>query len=129
MLKDYEQMVSMLMKKNSEESPLEILALGLAGEFGEVLELIGQAEKSLFSIGMKLSGAVYKVTEMVKKAQWHGKVLDDEKLINELGDMLWYVTALALKRGYTLEQVMRRNMDKLGERYPGGVFVEGGGKR
>jgi NTP pyrophosphatase (non-canonical NTP hydrolase) len=47
-------------------------------------------------------------------------VVDDEeraKLGEELGDVLWYVGALATELGFTLEEVAKANLTKLAERY------------
>lgn len=72
-------------------------SLGLAGEAGETVELI-------------------------KKAWFHGRELDREKLKKELGDVLWYVAALARAQGLTLREVAEGNIAKLDERYPDGVY-------
>lgn len=79
-------------------------ALGLAGECGEVAEL-------------------------VKKAVFHDVGIDRDKLLKELGDVSWYVAALASKLKAALgDDVLQPNIDKLKARYPGG-FVAGGGIR
>lgn len=48
----------------------------------------------------------------------------DTKWIEELGDVLWYLTAVCLCRGYTLEKLFKENTNKLVERY--GEFHEQG---
>lgn len=68
-------------------------ALGLAGEAGEAVDL-------------------------VKKHLHHGHALDLERLKGELGDVLWYVAALADAAGLTLEEVAQHNVEKLRARYP-----------
>lgn len=78
-------------------------ALGLAGEAGEVAELI-------------------------KKARFHGLAYDVEMIKEELGDILWYVNQMAYAHGLTLSEVAQTNVAKLRARYPNG-FVSGGGVR
>ena len=39
-----------------------------------------------------------------------------EKLLDELSDVLWYVSRIAQRRGSNLEQLMNRNLIKLEER-------------
>lgn len=78
---------------------LIILALGVAGEAGEV-------------------------ADMVKKYVGHGHQLSHSKLVKELGDVLWYVTALAARVNTTLEAVAVANTEKLRARYPEGWDVE-----
>ena len=78
-------------------------ALGLGGEAGEVIEL-------------------------VKKHRYHGKPLDREALVGELGDVLWYVAETASAAGLSLWGIAEENLSKLRARYPDG-FEEGGGVR
>ena len=70
-------------------------ALGLAGECGEVVELI-------------------------KKHLYHGKTLDHDRLAEELGDLLWYVAAVATTAGLNLDAIATDNISKLQARYPDG---------
>jgi NTP pyrophosphatase (non-canonical NTP hydrolase) len=70
-------------------------ALGLAGEAGEVADL-------------------------VKKAVFHGHPIELPGLAEELGDVLWYVAALCSKFDLDLSEIMRANIEKLRLRYPEG---------
>ena len=74
-------------------------ALGLAGEAGEFADLI-------------------------KKMVFHGHHVPREKLISELGDVLWYIAASALKLDIPLDLVMRANIGKFAARYPDGFCQE-----
>ena len=75
-----------------------------------------------------LCGEAGEVAEMVKKASWHGKPVDQTRMADELGDVLWYVADLATHYGLSLELIALGNIDKLKGRYPDG-FVVGGGVR
>lgn len=70
-------------------------AIGLAGEAGEIMEL-------------------------VKKGIFHQHGLDTEKMHKELGDLLWYVAALCTKLGFSMDDIMTANIEKLRTRYPNG---------
>jgi len=70
-------------------------ALGLAGEAGEVAEL-------------------------VKKGVFHRHSIDRAKLEKELGDVLWYASALCTALGLDLGEIMQINIEKLKVRYPNG---------
>ncbi len=80
---------------NLGANEVAVLALGVAGEAGEVCDL-------------------------VKKHFGQGHDLNRDKLVEELGDVLWYVTALAARLGYPLREVAERNVAKLKARYPSG---------
>ena len=57
--------------------------------------------------------------DMLKKHLIYGKALDITNVIEECGDILWYV-ALALGAiDTTLEECMERNINKLRIRFPG----------
>lgn len=81
------------------DAKLEMAALGLMGEAGEVAEII-------------------------KKYRFHGHKLDIENFIKELGDVLWYIAALCTMFGVPLSEVAEANIEKLKERYPEGFSHE-----
>lgn len=76
-----------------EREPIVGFALGLAGESGEVVDDI-------------------------KKKYFHGRAIDPDHTIEELGDVMWYVANIATQLGVTLDEVIERNADKLRVRYP-----------
>ena len=80
---------------NNTESLLTWNALGLAGEAGEVAEL-------------------------VKKGIYHRHGLDVAKVANEIGDVLWYCAAICTILGLDLDEIANANIAKLWERYPEG---------
>lgn len=51
---------------------------------------------------------------------YQGHEMDDEELIKECGDLLWFVAELADARGWRLGVVAERNLAKLWRRYPAG---------
>lgn len=81
------------------ELDLAVLALGVAGEGGEV-------------------------ADYVKKVVGHGHVLETEKLVKEIGDALWYIAALSHHVGVPLSEVAEKNINKLKARYPDGFSSE-----
>jgi NTP pyrophosphatase (non-canonical NTP hydrolase) len=70
-----------------------------------------------------LTGEAGEVADLVKKSQYtNPKPLTHETIGLELGDALWYLTALADMYGLTLEDLMYRNIEKLEARHKGGWF-------
>lgn len=87
---------------NPALSPKDILingVMGLCGESGEAIDL-------------------------VKKHLAQGHELDRGRLAKELGDIAWYLAETATAIGYSLEDILQMNIDKLKARYPEGFAVE-----
>ena len=79
-------------------------ALGIAGEGGEVVDLI-------------------------KKSVINGKPMDVNEMMKELGDLEWYLSLLRSVLGIDREVVLQMNIDKLRERYTDGYSDEASAKR
>ena len=47
-----------------------------------------------------------------------------EKIVKELGDVLWYVAEVCESLDVTIEQVMEQNIEKLQKRFKNGFTVE-----
>lgn len=84
----------------------------------EVLRTAGSRNRLMATMG--LAGETGEVVDLVKKVEFHGKPLDRAALVKELGDVLWYLTALRLFEGITLDEVMTTNVAKLRARFPDG---------
>ena len=69
---------------------------------------------------MGLNGEAGECIDIVKKMIFQGHELDREKLIEELGDVAWYLAVCCEGVGTTLEEVMLHNVEKLKKRYPDG---------
>ena len=52
-----------------------------------------------------------------------------EELADELGDVLWYLSACATACGYTLKEVAGMNLKKLARRFKNGTVKGSGDKR
>jgi NTP pyrophosphatase (non-canonical NTP hydrolase) len=77
-------------------SNLEYPTLGLAGEAGEVANIVKKIQRD------------------------HGGVINDEirtKLKDELGDVLWYISACADELGISLDDIAAFNVNKLAKRH------------
>lgn len=65
-----------------------------------------------------LCGEAGEVAEQVKKHFFHGHELDKRHMIEELGDVAWYLAVLCDAIGSDLDTVMEENLKKLEQRYP-----------
>ena len=100
---DYQEFVKG-MKVYPEKHAIIYLTLGLVGEAGEI-------------------------SEKVKKYLRGDKPLDREGLLKELGDPLWYIASLADDLGFTLQDVVDANVEKLTSRKERGVLKGSGDDR
>lgn len=73
---------------------------------------------------MGLCGEAGEAIDLVKKHLAQGHPLDRDALINELGDVAWYLAETARALDCDLETVLRRNIEKLEKRYPAGFAAE-----
>ena len=91
--------------KDDVSTKLGLGALGLAGETGEVVDII-------------------------KKVLHHGMPLEEvrEKIVKELGDVRWYLEYLAMAMNVTMEEIEAVNVAKLRARYPDGFNFEAAAK-
>ena len=69
---------------------------------------------------MGLCGESGEAIDIVKKHLAQGHPLDREKLVKELGDIVWYLAETATALDVTLEEVLEGNIEKLRRRYPEG---------
>ena len=79
-----------------------------------------EALYKLANFGMGLAGESGEVCDYLKKVVFHGHDLDQDKLADELGDVLWYLANLADAIDLPLSEIARRNVEKLQKRYPEG---------
>lgn len=77
-----------------------------------------QALKLLCALGIGGEGG--EVEDILKKHVFHGKPLDSVRLLEEIGDVLWYVDRLLWLMGHTLHDAMSINAAKILARYPNG---------
>lgn len=73
---------------------------------------------------MGLNGEAGECIDLMKKTMFQGHELDKEKLLDELGDILWYVAITCEGLGITMDEAMTHNIEKLMKRYPDGFSVE-----
>jgi len=67
-----------------------------------------------------ISGEAGELLDMVKKTWIYNKPLDHENLIEECGDLMFYIAAILDQHGYTIGQAADHNYAKLSKRYPQG---------
>lgn len=71
-----------------------------------------------------LGGESGECEDLVKKERFQDHELDKAKMAKELGDVAWYLALTAYDIGYSLEDILRMNIEKLWVRYPDGFDAE-----
>ncbi len=95
----YDQMVLQLFKAGTVQDMLNHAAMGVAGEAGELIDA-------------------------VKKHTVYSKPLDRENIIEELGDLRFYIQAMQNVLGITESEVLQANANKLAKRYRGLKYTD-----
>lgn len=93
---DYQSAASRTALYPNRLDNLEYPTLGLAGEAGEVANIVKKIQRD------------------------HGGEINDEiraRLKDELGDVLWYISACADELGLSLEEIAEFNVGKLAKRH------------
>ena len=78
----------------------------------------------LANMAMGAAGEAGEVVDLVKKHLYQGHNLDIEKLIEEMGDTIFYLSNLATVIGIDMREVLNYNYEKLLERFPNGFEVD-----
>lgn len=73
--------------------------------------------KRLLHAGIGLSTESGEFLDALKKHIFYGKELDKVNLVEEVGDLFWYIAIVADELGFKIEDVMDNNISKLKARY------------
>lgn len=98
-----------------------------AQAFSDALDIIdetsGLPPERLITAALGISAEGGEFAEIIKKAVFQGKPLDDDAqyhMKRELGDVMWYIAQACIALGCTLEDIIYMNIEKLESRYPDG---------
>lgn len=105
------------MKIYPEKFAIIYPALGLAGEAGEIAEKVKKWIRDQPGKLITDEGVIFIETDR------------REAILKELGDPLWYITSMAADLGYTLQDVVDANYEKLTSRKERGLIKGSGDDR
>ena len=70
------------------------------------------------------AGKAGDVAELIKRGVFHRRHIDPRELEREIGDVLWYISALCTNLGLDMGEIMQANLEKLQVRYPNAYCPE-----
>lgn len=106
--KEYQQVVEATAVYPKVGENIIYPVLGLCGESGEIAEKVKKVLRD-------------------NSGEFNNNIITE--LIKELGDVLWYITALSLELGTSLQEVATRNAEKLYSRKDRNVLHGSGDNR
>ena len=93
-------------------------------EFNEYQEKANRTlygdEQVLTNCALGLAGEAGQLIYLIKDYTFKGKKLDQEKMIHEMGDVLWYLSQIAQWADIPFDEVAKNNIETLNKRYPHG---------
>lgn len=97
-----------------------VKALAKSGE--DIVAELTPEEAHLWHMATGVSGEAGELLDAVKKAVIYRKPLDRENIVEELGDLEFYMEGLRQGLGITREETIEHNIAKLSVRYHTGKF-------
>ena len=82
-------------------------------------------EQVLTNCALGLAGETGQVVDLVKNYTFKGKSLNRDELIHEMGDVLWYLSQVAEWADIPFDEGAKANIDELNRRYPAGFKKQG----
>ena len=79
-----------------------------------------EKDRIIINAVMGLSAESGEATDLVKKHLFQGHGLDKDDMIEELGDIAWYLAEAATALDIELDEVFKANIEKLKKRFPQG---------
>ena len=76
--------------------------------------------KNITNAAMGIAGEAGEIVDIVKKHLFQGHDLDENKLVEELGDLMFYITLMCHCINTPIAYVEYINRKKLNKRYPEG---------
>lgn len=88
----------------------------------DILKDLTPMQADLMHMAVGVSGEAGELLDAVKKATIYNKPLDIENMIEELGDIEFYMSRVRQLIGVSRDQVLEKNYAKLSKRYAKGSY-------
>lgn len=94
-----------------------VFALSKPGQ--DIIDSLDAAKAHKLHMAVGISGESGELLDASKKHVVYNKPLDRENVLEELGDLEYYMEGLRQSVGVTREETIELNIAKLSKRYPG----------
>ncbi len=94
----------------------KVLALKTESTHFDMRDVAGTSRLLHAALGM--CDEVGEIAKQIKAHYFYNKVLNNGNLIEELGDLLWYINLMCNRLQIPMDKVMELNIEKLKIRYP-----------
>lgn len=95
------------------------MVAALAKPGADIVATLTAEDAHALHMAVGISGEAGELLDAIKKAAIYRKPIDRENVIEELGDLEFYMEGLRQGLGITREETIDANISKLGKRYEG----------
>lgn len=106
-----------------EQSTHYKLVWALKKPAGEIIEELDVEQADCLHMTLGIAGEAGEIVDVIKAWTMYQKPLDRNHLIEELGDLEFYLEGLRQRLSIDREEVLQANIDKLQSRYHEGKFT------
>ncbi len=104
---------------NNEEINYSDMVKTLAKPGQQILDEMSATQMHITHMAIGVSGEAGELLDAIKKSSIYQKDIDRENVIEELGDIEFYLEGIRQGLNITREETISANKDKLGKRYNG----------
>lgn len=98
------------------------MTLALAKDGQQIINELTPEKADLLHMAVGVSGEAGELLDAVKKAVIYNKEMDLVNIVEELGDLEFYMSKIRQIVGVTREEILKQNIDKLSIRYAKGKY-------
>jgi NTP pyrophosphatase (non-canonical NTP hydrolase) len=98
------------------------MAQDLSKSGAEIAAKLTESEADLWHMATGVSGEAGELLDAIKKHVVYKRELDRENVVEELGDLRFYMAGLMNRLGITEDEILSHNNRKLSKRYASGSY-------
>jgi len=104
------------------ESKYDEMTAALSKNGSAIMRDLNPTNADLLHMAVGVSGEAGELLDAVKKSAIYGKPLDHKNMVEELGDLEFYMSRIRQIIGVSRNEVLEKNYEKLSKRYSEGSY-------